>query len=116
MEKYTAYIRFTILIFMFLLVVCREGSSHHRRSSSRDADPWRSQRRSFSKPCALRASASALSTGRAGGSPSSGFCGREDAAARFLIDTLSAEIFYADLLEGKCQPPPMPGERRKDCP
>ncbi|MGA7394384.1 MAG: hypothetical protein WBL40_22625 [Terrimicrobiaceae bacterium] len=33
-----------------------------------------------------------------------------------LIDTLSAEIFYADLLEGKCQPPPMPGERRKDCP
>ena len=33
-----------------------------------------------------------------------------------LIDTLSAEIFYADLLEGKCQPPPMPGECRKDCP
>jgi hypothetical protein len=32
-----------------------------------------------------------------------------------LIDTLSAEVFYAGLLEGKCQPPPMPGERKKDC-
>jgi hypothetical protein len=32
-----------------------------------------------------------------------------------LIDTLSAEIFYADLLEGKRQPPPMPGERKKEC-
>ncbi len=66
MEKYTAYIRFTIFLFMFLLVLCREGSSHHRRSSSRGADPWRSQRRSFSKPCALPASGNALSTGRAG--------------------------------------------------
>ena len=33
-----------------------------------------------------------------------------------LIDTLSAEIFYADLLEGKCQPPPMPGECKGSCP
>jgi hypothetical protein len=33
-----------------------------------------------------------------------------------LIDTLSAEIFYAGLLEGKCQPPPMPGERKRDLP
>jgi hypothetical protein len=33
-----------------------------------------------------------------------------------LIDTLSAEIFYADLLEGKRQPPPMPGERKGCCP
>jgi hypothetical protein len=24
-----------------------------------------------------------------------------------LIDTLSAEIFYTDLLEGRCEPPPM---------
>jgi hypothetical protein len=31
-----------------------------------------------------------------------------------LIDTLSVETFYAELLEGKCQPPPMPGERKKD--
>jgi hypothetical protein len=33
-----------------------------------------------------------------------------------VIDTLSAEIFYADLLEGKCEPPPMPGECKKDLP
>jgi len=33
-----------------------------------------------------------------------------------LIDTLSVETFYADLLEGKCQPPPMPGERKGSCP
>ena len=40
----------------------QRGQLHRRRSSSRGADPWRSQRRSFSKPfCALRASASAPS-------------------------------------------------------
>ena len=31
MAKYTAYIRFTILLFMFLLGLCREGNPNLRR-------------------------------------------------------------------------------------
>ena len=115
MEKYTAYIRFTILIFMFLLVLCREGSSHHRRSSSRGADPWRSQRRSFSRLLrSPRIGQRALYWTRRG-QPFVKILRQGGRGCTLLIDTLSAEIFYADLLEGKCQPPPMPGERRKDC-
>ncbi len=33
-----------------------------------------------------------------------------------LIDTQSVEVFYASLLEGKCQPPRMPGERKESDP
>ena len=56
-----------------------------------------------------------LSTGHAGGAFVK-ILRQGGRGCTLLIDTLSAEIFYADLLEGKCQPPPMPGERRKDCP
>ena len=37
---------------------------------------------------------------------------RQGGRLHALIDTLSAEIFYADLLDGKCQPPPCPVSAR----
>ena len=99
---------------MFLLVLCKAGKPYSRRLSSTDAGPWRSPRRSFSGSCVLRVSVSVLSIGRAGGNPFVKILRQGGRGCTLLIDTLTVETFYADLLEGKCQPPPMPGERKKD--
>jgi hypothetical protein len=55
-----------------------------------------------------------LSTGRAAANPFVKILRQGGRGCTLLIDTLSVETFYADLLEGKCQPPPMPGERKKE--
>jgi hypothetical protein len=112
--KHTVFIRFTILLFVFLLVSCREGNPHHRRSSSTGADLAITKAEFFQVLRSPRIGQRALYWTRRG-QPFVKILRQGGRGCTLLIDTLSAEIFYAELLEGKCQPPPMPGEHKKDC-
>ena len=115
MGKYTAFIRFTILLFVFLLVLCREGSLPPSPIIINGCRPLAITKAEFFRVLrSPRIGQRALYWTRRG-QPFVKILRQGGRGCTLLIDTLSAEIFYADLLEGKCQPPPMPGERRKDC-
>jgi len=113
-ETYIAYIRFTSPLFMFYWYRVERATpiaNHHQ----------------WVRPLAITKTEffRALRSPRIGqralywtrrGQPFVKILRQGGRGCTLLIDTLSAEIFYADLLEGKCQPPPMPGERKRSCP
>ena len=100
-RKYTAHIRFTILLFCVRIGIMQPPPSPIIINGCR---PLAIIKADFSGSCALRASVSVLSTGRAAANPFVKILRQGGRGCTLLIDTLSVETFYADLLEGKCQP------------
>jgi hypothetical protein len=111
---YTAYIRFTILIFVFLLIM-QKGEPPPSPIIINGCRPLAITKAEFFRILrSPRIGQRALYWTRRG-QPFVKILRQGGRGCTLLIDTLSAETFYADLLEGKCEPPPMPGERKKGC-
>jgi hypothetical protein len=116
MRKYTAYIRFTILLFVFLLVFMHRGPPPPSPIIINGCRPLAITKAEFFRILrSPRIGQRALFWTRRG-QPFVKILRQGGRGCTLLIDTLSVETFYADLLEGRRQPPPMPGELKKDCP